>query len=345
MRNRNLTIIRVVSCFAIVVLHTAFACVGFDMEAGNMTASYLIRNLMYFAVPCFVMVSGALLLDGNREMPLKKIYGRYVRRVLLALLIFTALYLAYDTCTKGGTVSAKDLFLTYGKQILTDGSWVNLWYLYMLLGLYLLLPAYRAAYNGMSNEETRALIVVWFLFQSVVPFLEKTTGLDIAFYVGTYTIYPFYFFLGRFLYERRGKKGEWKTGAVFFAIGCAAIAYFSVQASVLMASDAEAGRSAMRTIASYGHPAVVLLSAGAFLILANLPKREKTGLVDVLDADSFGIYLIHMIPLKAVIAGLKWNPFEHGGVPMVILLSAGIFLVSWGVSHVLRLIRPVRQVL
>ena len=137
--------IRAISCIAICILHTFFAAVSiFQPEKGLYAASYAVRNAMYFAVPCFVMVTGALLLDPAREIGFSKLFGRYIRRILLALVIFTLLFALFDAVTKGETVgpaALKDWLFA----LFFDKSWAHMWYLYMLLGLYLLLPFYRKA--------------------------------------------------------------------------------------------------------------------------------------------------------------------------------------------------------
>ena len=85
--------IRVISCIAICILHTFFAAASiFQPDKDLYAASYAVRNAMYFAVPCFVMVTGALLLDPMREIGFSKLFGRYVKRILLALVIFTGLF-------------------------------------------------------------------------------------------------------------------------------------------------------------------------------------------------------------------------------------------------------------
>ena len=87
--------IRVLASMAIVILHT-FTMYGM-VEADFLTETedYVTRvvpYLMMWAVPCFVMVSGVLLLDEEREISIKKILSRYMLRILLVLLLFILLF-------------------------------------------------------------------------------------------------------------------------------------------------------------------------------------------------------------------------------------------------------------
>ena len=59
--------LRAVSCIAIVLLHTFYAASAYAAPGSTAhLAAISVRNLMMWAVPCFVMVSGALLLDQAR---------------------------------------------------------------------------------------------------------------------------------------------------------------------------------------------------------------------------------------------------------------------------------------
>lgn len=65
-----------------------------------MGSRIMVNNLMW-AVPCFFMVSGALLLDRRREMPYKKLFTKYIGKMLLVILIFTLIYSISDMLLNG----------------------------------------------------------------------------------------------------------------------------------------------------------------------------------------------------------------------------------------------------
>ena len=65
--------LRAIACIAIVILHTFYAASVYAPDHTAKIAALTTRNLMMWAVPCFVMVSGALLLDSARE-DIPKVY-------------------------------------------------------------------------------------------------------------------------------------------------------------------------------------------------------------------------------------------------------------------------------
>jgi len=80
--------IRVLGCLAIVILHTANVAEILyrdQISYANRTITMGVVYCMMWAVPSFLMVTGALLLDPEREISLKKIYTRYLPRKLRLL--------------------------------------------------------------------------------------------------------------------------------------------------------------------------------------------------------------------------------------------------------------------
>ena len=309
--------IRAISCIAICILHTFFAAVSiFQPEKGLYAASYAVRNAMYFAVPCFVMVTGALLLDPAREIGFSKLFGRYIRRILLALVIFTLLF-----------------------ALFFDKSWAHMWYLYMLLGLYLLLPFYRKAAAASDRTELRYLLLVYLVFQSGIPLITRLSGNTPGFYISVYTVYPLYLFLGYALKEGavRIPRG---IALLLFLAGTAVIA---VPSYLAYAGDLEA---VQKIVGNYSYPGVIAQAAGAYALIDGLSGDGAVSrLLQKIDENSFGIYLIHMVFLKLVTFVWKWNPYAHGGLLMVLGLSLAVFAVSWAAVWLLRKIPGVKKVL
>lgn len=65
-RKIYIQILGVLSCLAVVVLHTNGCFWDFSYERYWLTAN-LIENLCYFAVPIFFMISGATLMDYRKR--------------------------------------------------------------------------------------------------------------------------------------------------------------------------------------------------------------------------------------------------------------------------------------
>ena len=165
-RTNYYSYIRAIACMAIVLLHTADASVmlyGDAISSVQKTVSMGMVYCMMWAVPCFVMVTGALLLDPARELSLKKRFTKYIARIFWALLLISAVYeitdyfIFYDRTLPGAVKN-------WAEGILFASGWKPLWYLYLLIGLYLLMPFYKKIAAHCSRQEMRYLLIVLFFF-------------------------------------------------------------------------------------------------------------------------------------------------------------------------------------
>ena len=260
--------IRALSCVAIVFLHMFYlAASGFETAFFQQTVCMIVRNCLLWAVPCFVMVSGALLLDPARGITIGKVFRKYIRRVLLALVIFTLIYAAFDLVLAGGSIGPaflRDWLLVFW----TNGSWPHVWYLYMLLGLYLMLPLYRMVTERGSGPLLCYTVVIFFLFLSVLPTAAYLSGRTSGFYLMSYTVYPFFFFIGYAVHT--GKIRIPTPAAVLMVLAGTACLVAATYYSLSMPSDS------LRTFSSsYASAAAVIQSVGLFACFRN--RAVKAG--------------------------------------------------------------------
>ena len=143
-RVHSFSYLRAAACFAIVLLHTVFCAVSLfpeEASAAQALLSNIVVNNMMWAVPCFLMVSGALLLNPERPVTVKKCLTKYIPRMLIAtLVVFCLLFHAVDP-RQSQPVNAETLLSGF-YEIFSGTSWSHVWYLYLMIGIYLLLPFY-----------------------------------------------------------------------------------------------------------------------------------------------------------------------------------------------------------
>lgn len=361
-RNESLSHIRAVSCMAVVVLHTFFAYFGF---VGKDTVSYkatvLIRNLMFWAVPCFVMVTGALLLDPAREIGYKKIFRKYIPRMVVALVLFSLVFLGVDLGF-GFTAWSKDTIPSFLKSLLLgQGLWSHMWYLYTMIGLYLILPVLHAFVRVSDRKAVGALVLILLFFLSVLPLLEEIFEIDVGIYLPVITVYPLYLVLGRVFGAGRGgygaeagsaagggraeakSDGEPVAGKVRAGLFILLMIVFAAGMSICTLLYLNKDIATLREmVTDYSFPLTVIGAVGVFGFIHALGGKNRA--LCFIDKHAFGIYLIHMIPLKILAVKKLFNPYDIG-VWFVFVVAAGVFLVSLLVTYLLRLIPIVRRIL
>ena len=347
--------LRAAGCLAVVVLHTFYAAMGLY---GETSKSYMVamavRNCMMWAVPCFVMVSGALLLSPNRNVTYKKLFGTYILKMVAVLIIITAVYELVD-CLLGQEVWGLSLIKDYFSNLLSDTSWKNLWYLYLMIALYLMLPIMRLAIRNAKSADIRYMIVLFFVFLSIMPTLEKTADIQLGFYITEHTVYPLLFVVGFAMHEGY-MKIPLRASIMITVIGF--IALVSMSVFEVCYSGGSDGTSIAYSIcealtSSYASPVIVVLSLGIFSLfkhgnalmssawsttdaklsaitvdpLASVVRCDGSSIVHAIDSVTLEVYLIHMIVLKIIMVKISEKNMQVG-IGLVFLIAVVVGAVS-----------------
>ena len=326
---------------AIVLLHTADASVMMYGDAISNVPKTVSMGMVYcmmWAVPCFVMVTGALLLNPEKEISYKKLYGKYILRIVLALAVFGVVFRCFDIFMNHEAWSVAGVLQGLW-NVMIGKSWAHLWYLYLLIGIYLLLPFYRKIAANSSTKEIWYLLGIYALFLSILP-LTGMVNVDLAFYIHTATIYPFYLFLGWAISS--GKMNISKPGGTILFLVGTLLLITVVRYRYLN------GVEDLAKLLNYSSVFVILQCMGLFALLKQEGTSEKVTLGEKIllsiDKCSFGIYLIHMIFIRLILRYWEVNPFDFG-VWMIVSISIGIFIASWIVVKVLKLIPACNRII
>ena len=324
--------LRAVACIAIIVLHTVYSTVllyGNELGKWDTAISMVIVDCMMWAVPCFIMVTGALLLDPKRTITYKKLFRKYIFRIFAALILFGMFFRIFDMLMDKEPVNIKG-FLQGIYEIFTGTSWSHIWYLYLLIGLYLLLPFYKKIADNSGKNEIKYLLGIYVLFLSILPLLQLW-NLNCGFYIHVSTIYPFYLFCGYAISKYIIQPSK-AISLLLFVIGTVLIMIFTIIRWLC-------NMPGLEIFWGYSSFLVIIQAIGLFSLLKDVEERGLRILKWILikiDACSFGIYLIHMIFVRLVLRYMEFNPYKNGGVIAFIVLVLGILIISYIVTWILK---------
>lgn len=316
--------IKAIACFAVVLLHcfnNARIYHADVISAGQTTAAYAACSALMWAVPSFLMVTGALLLDRDRVIPLSKLFGKYFARMLTALVIFTAIF----TFIRHDPAAETSIGQEFIDGLLHNHCMAYLWYLYLMLALYLLMPLFKSMVNRLSDRQLWIAVSAALAICSLLP-LAGYFGIDAAQYMPTWVVYGVYLFLGFLLYRR---SMDWRIAAILFVLCTAALPLITVR---LMPTDIDPAG-----LTSYNSPLVVLQSASFFSLMLAV-KREAGDLIASIDKCTFGIYLIHMIFVRLTMKELGFDPFDYGAAGFI-AAAVIYFAVSYAITYLLKMSR------
>lgn len=312
--------LRVFACAAIVLLHTLFASNVYFKDTitdHQLLVSTTVQHLLMWAVPCFLMVTGALLLQPARRISNRKLFGKYIRRIALALVFFTFFFQWLDHVFGG----EKSVLKSGLSDLIQGHGWPHMWYLYLMLGLYLMIPFYKMVADRASGRQIWQLAATLIVFISLLPLLQYAGAEEIGFYLPTAIIYPVYMFAGYALYQRNIPALE---AAAVFAVSTGLILALSIRGI-----DAEI----------YGYDSILVIAQSLSLFSLALRFRGTAGtVVRSIDRCGFGIYLLHMIGVVFVMKWVGYDPYTHNTVLSFAVMTAVFFIASYSAAWLIRLI-------
>lgn len=285
-----------------------------------------------WAVPVFLMCSGALMNDPDRVLPLKKLFSRYLLRLLAALAAWSVFYeLLGIAVALGGDASLGELVGRALENLLYGKTFYHLYYFYFAFSLYLALPLTRLVARWGAEGEVRCLLALWLLFGGVFPFLQyfwplrEMTSSLLYFVLPMAFLCPGLGLLG--WYMRSHPPRGWRAGAALFAAG------FAVTFLGTWWRSAHYGVYDRLFLTGFG-PFVLLMAAGVFRLCqwASARWSRPPRPVQLLSAASFCVYLIHpffqSLTARTPLAALSpwWGIPLHGAVLLALSLAAYLVL-------------------
>jgi len=195
-RDVSLDFLRILACLMVVVMHA--------QPSTSQESSLWLSISSYATSPCiglFFFISGGLRL--SRPITDCKNYLKGIfRRIVVPVVWWNVVFGVVDTLQKGASWS--DL-TTY--QFLLRLNNPTLWFIFPLLGLYLLTPILQPWLQTNSRTQQRGYLVLWMCtlcLPWLKPFLPIEEGVRSVFYY--FSGYVGYYILGYYLHQHCNKQ-------------------------------------------------------------------------------------------------------------------------------------------
>lgn len=358
-RNPAFDMLRIIAAFSVVVLHAAaHPWYYLEVNSWNWFIANAYDALFRFGVPIFVMISGALFLQTDKEVSLKRLYTHNIFRLLVVYGVWTLIYVGkfyvQDIVAAGGTSLVENITSIDWKgfvKALLIGPY-HLWFLPMLVGIYMISPLLRRWISAAPRRELEYFLFLFFIFQVGITTLScfvKTP--EVRTFLGYFQpeavcSYVGYFVLGHYLasQEVSPKLDRFLFGMA--PVGCAGNVVIS---ALLSRRD---GIPEGTFFDSFG-VFTLLISAALFRMCVRWMQSREAGkakpskgqtkgagrsssrsLLHGMAMDTLGIYMVHLLIMES-------PPFIrlYEALPVsasIPLVSVAVFLISLGIAAVLR---------
>lgn len=337
-RNISFDILRILSAFSVVVLHvSSMYLMEYSVSATDFKIANFINSISRFGVPIFVMISGAIFLSEEKQITMVKLWKHNILRLFIlyavwsfAYYVFQSLYLwKFDFWRHGfvrtvtGCVYASNHF----------------WFIFMIIGLYALVPILRTWLHHSTEKEQRYFIGLFVVFQILRTTLEITLDKSLTSTISELveitelTGYLGYFVLGYYLTHYKLSSKIKVILYTFVPVGLAANYFISD------ALSAKYGYYSPGIYDSFGLFTFLHVVA-LFVFVTDMTAKVSVPaffmkLIKNVSLDTLGVYMMHI----ALLDFFMEEQFIWGQLPTlpgIILLSLLLFTACTIVAAILR---------
>ncbi len=279
--------LRILATVAVVIIHICGAELfrhGIGTPAWDMYNVF--DSLARFAVPLFIMLSGALFLDSEKSFDTKAFFSKNLLRIITSFLFWSFIYAA---------VEYNGDFSSFVEAVILGHF--HMYFLYLIAGLYLAVPIFRKICE--DEKLTGYFLALALVFVFFLPLLSGLPHMSIVSQMQEkmkFTLplgYSIYFVGGYYLSKLDLSKVRRCIIYILGALGFMSTVFFTRKASL---------ESGVIYEAYYSYfSANVLTAAVSIFVFAkyNLSAAPKTeGGSSVLSCFSkltFGVYLVHVL--------------------------------------------------
>lgn len=333
-KQANICYLRIFTTLSVVWIHICSTLIEnldlFDLSDKQISFFGANYQMMCWAVPVFFMITGALLLSPDKNITVNQCLNKYGLRVFIALIVFGVPFAMLKIIMENRNVKSTCIVDAF-KAIIENNSLSHLWYLYTLLGIYLILPVLRLYVKQAKEREYKFILFVMFIFDFLLPFLSALSGLNIAFNIPLK--YPLYYVMvGYFINKNKLKLYQYRRSS-FIVLTMSVILiwymnYYSLHAKLWT---------------TYDSPLSVIMAMSVFVIFVTM-KEINIRNVWKLDRLCFGVYLIHPLFIQFMYRALRITPADFALYPLATVMFFVLFTITAFVtSRLLHLIKPVNK--
>lgn len=309
------------------------------------------------AIPLFMMVTGILLLPTKMDMG--SFYKKRLSRVLIPFLVWSVLYNLFpwftgllncdpetihvffkwaDTTQAFGDAMRNILMIPFNFSAFA----VQMWYVYLLIGIYLYIPVFSAWVEKSDKRSQRIFLAIWAV-SLFVPYLRNYLTENLFGECSWNEFGLFYYFAGFSGYMLLGyhlvkyplqmsKVSKYALAAIAFAIGYA-VTLIGFKNATAVEGQSEA---MVELFFTYCSPNVALMTFAVFLIAKDLRFENKrvNRFISQFSICTFGIWMCHYFFVGPVF--LLFKSCEMPVLLKVFLENILVLLASFALVYLVR---------
>jgi len=314
-------ILKTVAILGVIIIHISSArLTGDELLSTNWICSVFWGSIVRWSVPVFFMCSGIVFLDINKQIKTKRIYKKYIPKLLGALVLWAFIYEIAAGATLFGALY----------NIFTFNTHYHLYFIYIMILAYAIVPIIRVYMQAATKRNIEYVLCFWLFFAIVFPFLKNFYPLSLTGGLVNQYIINFaygligYMILGHYVNTYQLKK---KTEYIIYILGI--LGFLVTFLGTVIMSKAKSCNEQM--FFEGLSPNVFVMALAVFLVAKKIGEKinsEKVAnIFFVFSKSSFTIYLCHdLVNSLFRKLGVLTLPNALFTIPLVAL---GVFLISF----------------
>ncbi|MGM9795265.1 MAG: acyltransferase [Candidatus Aphodosoma sp.] len=291
-RDYSMDILRILAILIVVFLHISYPF----FEENTLNSPQWLRAIIpdtisRWGVPVFVMISGAFMLQ--KEIPIKVLFNKYIKRLVILLLCWNVIYHIPEI--KSMSFSVKNVMSIF----FSSGEGYHLWFLYMLIGIYIIIPIIKKIVDG---GLTKYVLCLWACTSILFFwFVKSSTFIHLQYYLLNFPFqidYVGFFILGHYLYSE--VKLTKKQRCLIYSLGIFSLACMSLGTYGISVVFGKKLYYFIENLSVFN----VLVSVALFVFFryfdveSCLILSKSKSVIGKLSNLTLGVYLIHIIILN-----------------------------------------------
>lgn len=337
-----INMLRVISTMAVVVLHvSAQVVLGVnDVQSISWWVGNFADASVRWCVPIFVMISGALLLDPLKDESTSFYLRKRSKRILIPLIFWTFFSFLFVAGVEEFSLKNMLLKISFGLP------YAHLWYLYMIIGLYLITPFLRTYIRSSSSRERVQLVVFIMLCASITASFKFFLFGNVPSTIFT----SFIPFIGYYLLGYQLRSMDKTKISLAFLWSTISISLFVIAFGTGFVTD-KVGLEKGLFFYDYLSPPVIIMSISVFLLVSKnfslnswIQKKFYT-IINIVTPLTLGIYVLHLFILDGPRMLFEISPASYNPVLSIPLFSLVVFTASCLLTLIMKKMPYLRRLL
>jgi len=337
-REIEFDILRILAILAVIMIHvSASYIINYQPNSIQFTLANILDSISRIGVPFFVLISGTFMLDENRELTINKL-SKKILKLFIILVVWSAFYaLVYNFH------DFTNAFL-YGHY--------HLWYLYFIIGLYLITPILRK----FVRKENINIIYYFIILSLIFSYLPKTldglfshsdsiSKFSNLFSLNFVTGLTIYYLAGWLIKYDFLKIQKYKTFLYYACIVSLILIILFTQCRTTTTF------SAYDYFYDNSNILVFIYSVALFIACKNYFSKKIQNMTDKtrnvlikLSSLTFGVYLVHASILNLLISIAKHLSI-HSFILEIIILYMGTIILSFIICYIISKIKYLNKLI